>query len=46
VSRGLDPEGALRDFDAGRVLRDLGLLLPRRHTGAHAGDLFLLSSPA
>lgn len=40
--RGLNPSRALAEFDAGRVLRALGLLLPSRHTGAHAGDLFLL----
>ncbi len=40
--RGLAPARALADFDAGRVLGALGLLIPARHTGAHAGDLFLL----
>jgi hypothetical protein len=40
--RGLDPARALAEFDAGRVLGALGLLVPERHTGAHAGDLFLL----
>ena len=40
--RGLQPERALAEFDAGRVLSALGLLIPERHTGAHAGDLFLL----
>ena len=42
VRRGLDPERALLEFDAARVLSALGLLIPERHTGAHAGDLFLL----
>ena len=42
VRRGLDPAGALAAFDAARVLSALGLLIPARHTGAHAGDLFLL----
>jgi glycerate 2-kinase len=40
--RGLAPERALAGFDASRVLGALGLLVPARHTGAHAGDLFLL----
>jgi hydroxypyruvate reductase len=40
--RGLHPDHALADFDAARVLGALGLLIPERHTGAHAGDLFLL----
>jgi len=40
--RGLQPARALAEFDAGRVLSPLGLLIPARHTGAHAGDLFLL----
>jgi hydroxypyruvate reductase len=40
--RGLQPGKALAEFDAARVLGALGLLLPSRHTGAHAGDLFLL----
>ena len=40
--RGLAPARALADFDAARVLGALGLLIPARHTGAHAGDLFLL----
>ena len=40
--RGLDPARALAGFDAARVLGALGLLIPARHTGAHAGDLFLL----
>jgi glycerate 2-kinase len=40
--RGLKPEDALARFDAARVLGALGLLIPSRHTGAHAGDLFLL----
>ena len=39
---GLQPAKALAGFDAARVLSALGLLLPARHTGAHAGDLFLL----
>jgi len=39
---GLHPARALAEFDAGRVLSRLGLLIPARHTGAHAGDLFLL----
>ena len=42
VRRGLDPARALLEFDAARVLSALGLLMPARHTGAHAGDLFLL----
>src|SRR5262249_12383031 len=40
--RGLQPERALAAFDAARVLEALGSLIPARHTGAHAGDLFLL----
>jgi glycerate 2-kinase len=40
--RGLDPARALADYDAGRVLAPLGAIVPSRHTGAHAGDLFLL----
>ena len=40
--RGLSPARALAEFDAARVLGALGLLIPARHTGAHAGDLFLL----
>jgi glycerate 2-kinase len=40
--RGLQPARALAEFDAARVLGGLGLLIPARHTGAHAGDLFLL----
>jgi hydroxypyruvate reductase len=40
--KGLDPEGALESFDAARVLGALGLLIPARHTSAHAGDLYLL----
>jgi hydroxypyruvate reductase len=40
--RGLNPDAALAQFDAARVLGALGLLLPGRHTGAHAGDLFIL----
>jgi glycerate 2-kinase len=40
--RGLHPARALEEFDAARVLGALGLLIPDRHTGAHAGDLFLL----
>jgi hydroxypyruvate reductase len=40
--RGLDPSRALREFDAGRVLQALGAIVPARHTGTHAGDLFLL----
>lgn len=42
--RGLAPARALAEFDAARVLGALGLLIPARHTGAHAGDLFLLRS--
>ena len=40
--RGLAPARALAEFDAARVLGALGLLIPARHTRAHAGDLFLL----
>jgi hydroxypyruvate reductase len=40
--RGLQPARALAEFDATRVLSALGLLIPERHTGAHAGDLYLL----
>jgi hydroxypyruvate reductase len=43
--RGLNPDRALASFDAARVLGALGLLLPSRHTGAHAGDLFILRRP-
>jgi glycerate 2-kinase len=39
---GLQPAQALASFDAARVLGALGLLSPARHTGAHAGDLYLL----
>src|SRR5258705_336646 len=39
---GLQPARARAELDAGRVLSPLGLLIPARHTGAHAGDLFLL----
>jgi hydroxypyruvate reductase len=42
LRRGLDPARALAEFDAGRILQALGALVPSRHTGAHAGDLFLL----
>jgi hydroxypyruvate reductase len=40
--RALDPARAVAEFDAPRVLGALGLLIPARHTRAHAGDLFLL----
>lgn len=40
--RGLDPAGALARFEATRVLRALGCAISARHTGAHAGDLYLL----
>jgi glycerate 2-kinase len=40
--RGLNPAKALAEFDAGRVLAALGAIVPSRHTGAHAGDLFIL----
>lgn len=40
--KGLNPAQALASFDAGRVLGALGLLIPARHTGAHAGDLYLM----
>jgi glycerate 2-kinase len=40
--RGLNPAKALADFDAGRVLAAVGAIVPARHTGAHAGDLFIL----
>ena len=40
--RGLAPDRGIDEFDAGRILGALGLLIPERHTGAHAGDLFLL----
>ena len=40
--QGLDPAQALASFDAARVLGALGLLIPARHTAAHAGDLYLL----
>lgn len=43
VARGLEPARALAEFDSSRVLAALGALLPARHTGAHAGDVFLLS---
>lgn len=42
VRRGLHPERALAEFDAVRILQTLGCTIPSRHTGAHAGDLFLL----
>jgi glycerate 2-kinase len=45
VSRGLDPERALAEFASTRVLEALGATLPARHTGAHAGDVFLLLRP-
>jgi len=41
--RGLEPAKALAGFDSTRVLGALGRLLPARHTGAHAGDLFLMT---
>ena len=44
--RGLHPSQALAAFDAARVLGALGLLIPARHTGAHAGDLYLLRREA
>ncbi|HET9753336.1 MAG TPA: DUF4147 domain-containing protein [Myxococcales bacterium] len=40
--KGLNPAQALESFDAARVLGALGLLIPARHTSAHAGDLYLL----
>ncbi|HEY2031912.1 MAG TPA: DUF4147 domain-containing protein [Myxococcales bacterium] len=40
--RGLNPARALAEFDAGRILQALSAIVPSRHTGAHAGDLFLL----
>jgi glycerate-2-kinase len=43
--RGLDPAKALKEFDASRVLRELGCLLPSRHSSAHAGDLYLFKRP-
>jgi hydroxypyruvate reductase len=43
VRRGLEPAKALAGFDSTRVLGALGCLLPARHTGAHAGDLFLMT---
>ena len=45
VARGLDPDRALAEFDSTRVLEALGATLPARHTGAHAGDVFLLERP-
>jgi glycerate-2-kinase len=45
VRRGLNPARALAEFDSARVLSALGLSIPARHTGAHAGDLFLLQRP-
>lgn len=45
VTRGLEPERALADFASTRVLEALGATLPARHTGAHAGDVFLLHRP-
>jgi hydroxypyruvate reductase len=39
--RGLNPSKALKEFDASRVLAELGCLLPSRHSSAHAGDLYL-----
>lgn len=43
--RGLEPAKALASFDASRVLRELGCLLPARHSSAHAGDLYLYKRP-
>ena len=43
--RGLNPARALAEFDSARVLSALGLSIASRHTGAHAGDLFLLHRP-
>jgi glycerate 2-kinase len=40
--RGLNPAKALAEYDAGRVLAAVGAIVPARHTGAHAGDLFIL----
>jgi len=40
--RGLNPARALAEYDAGRILSALGAIVPSRHTGAHAGDLFVL----
>jgi hydroxypyruvate reductase len=40
--RGLHPEQALAGFHAGRVLEALSAIVRSRHTGAHAGDLFVL----
>jgi glycerate 2-kinase len=40
--RGLNPARALAGYDAGRVLSALGAIVPSRHTGAHAGDLYVL----
>ena len=45
VARGLEPERALAEFSSTRVLEALGATLPARHTGAHAGDVFLLHRP-
>ena len=43
--RGLQPAKALAEFDAARVLRELGCLLASRHSSAHAGDLYLYKRP-
>jgi glycerate 2-kinase len=40
--KGFQPAQALGSFAAARVLGALGLLIPARHTSAHAGDLYLL----
>ena len=45
VARGLEPDRALAEFSSTRVLEALGATLPARHTGAHAGDVFLLERP-
>ena len=44
VARGLDPDSALAGFSATRVLEALGALIPARHTGGHAGDVYLLDA--
>ena len=45
LRRGLDPDRALADFASTPLLAALGAALPARHTGAHAGDVFLLLRP-
>ena len=44
VARGLDPDRALAAFAATPLLGALGCAIPARHTGGHAGDVYLLDA--